>query len=77
MDVYARTSGNTTEIYTVRNSIGAIAVLSAALGVVAALTAVCAMWLVGFHPNAGIVGCVAGAVAGVATAYLGAPSRVQ
>jgi len=77
MDVYARSTDETTEIYTVQNDMSAIAVLGAALGMVAALITVAAMWLMGVEGNAPIIGAIAGGVAGATTAILGAPGHIE
>lgn len=77
MDVYARSNGNTTEIWTVSNNTSAIIVLGAAVGLVAALIVVALSWLIGADVNAGIVGGAAGAIGGAATAILAMPQRLQ
>jgi hypothetical protein len=77
MDVYARSSGECTEIYTIDDHTGPIAVLGAALGVIAALIVVAVMWLIGIDANGAIVGAIAGGIAGAVTAILGAPGRIE
>lgn len=77
MDVYARSDGDTTEIYTVNNTASAIVVLGAAVGLVAALIVVGLTWLIGAEMNAGIVGAAAGAIGGATAAALALPQRLQ
>ncbi|MGA9597808.1 MAG: hypothetical protein WBV06_16760 [Acidimicrobiia bacterium] len=77
MDVFARSTGEVTEIYTVESSTAAIAVLGAALGAISALIAVAVMWFIGIGVNGAFVGAIAGGIAGVATALLGAPGRIE
>lgn len=77
MDVYARSTGDKTEIYTVENRTSAIVVLGAAVGLVAAMIVVSLSWFIGIDVNAGLVGGAAGAIGGAATAILAMPQRLQ
>ena len=61
----------------ISTSLAPLAVLGAALGLVVALVCVALLWMTGFGINGAFVGGIAGAVAGAATAILGAPDRIQ
>lgn len=77
MDVYAQSSGDKVEIFTVENQTSAIIVLGAAVGLVAALIVVSLSWFIGVGVNAGLVGGAAGAIGGAASAILASPPRLQ
>ncbi len=55
----------------------ALAVLGAAVGLIAAIACVGAMWMAGWDINAGLVGAVAGSVAGATTALLGSLDHID
>lgn len=77
MDVFARSSGEITEIYTVENCTAVIVVLAAALGVISALISVAVMLWIGVGINAAIVGAIAGGVGGAASALLANLDRIR
>ena len=55
----------------------ALAFLGAAVGLIAAIVCVGAMWMAGWDINGGLVGAVAGSIAGATTALLGSFDHIE